>query len=61
MTVYLGQGAQSTRLSNYPSIFAQHLIESKCKYVKMFAFSPLHLSSAVDDFSEGKAQKMKDE
>lgn len=60
MTVYLGQGAQSTQLSNYPSIFAQHLIESKCKYVKMFQ-SPLHLSSADDDFSEGKAQKMKDE
>lgn len=60
MTVNLGQGAQSTQLPNYHSIFALHLIENKCKYVKMFQV-PLHLSSAVDDFSEGKVQKMKDE
>lgn len=53
-------GAQSTQLSNYHSIFALHLIESKCKYVKMFQV-PLHLSSAVDDFSKGNAQKVKDE
>lgn len=60
MTVNLGQGAQSTQLSNYHSIFELHLIESKCKYVQMFQV-PLHLSSAVNYFSEGKAQKMKGE